>query len=284
MLSVNFLTQAADKVKYLLNDNSTVILTGVGVAGTIGTAVLASRASFKAAELIAEVENNELSRVIADGVLTEDENGISISGTIDKGKLGRPLSKTEKVKLVWIHYIPPVALGITTVASIVMASRISSKQIAGLVVASGVSERALQEYKAKVVEKLGDKQESALVDEIAQDRVNHIPSSGQVIIAGSGDVLCFESLTGRYFNSTIESIKKAENKVNYDIIHYDYASLSTFFEEIGLRPTDYSDMVGWNVANRLEVTFSTTMSDDNRPCLVIGFRSMPVVDYDKAWT
>ena len=227
---------------------------------------------------------NELTRVIGNGVLTEDEEGISISGTLDKGKLGRPLSKTEKFKLVWIHYIPPAALGVTTVASIVMASRISSKQIAGLVVASGVSERALQEYKTKVVEKLGDKQEIALRDEIAQDRVDITPASSQVIIAGSGDVLCFEPLTGRYFNSTIESIKQAENKVNYDIIHYDYASLSTFFEEIGLRPTDYSDTVGWNVGNRLEVRFSTAMAEDKRPCLVIGFLTHPIVDYDKAWT
>jgi hypothetical protein len=275
MLSMNILTQAVDRVKYLLTDNSTVILTGVGVAGTVGTAVLASRASFKAAELIRGAEEMLPEKF----ELVPLEDGNATTETIP-GKL----SKTEKVKLVWIHYLPPAAVGITTVASIIMASRISSKQIAGLVVASGVSERALQEYRTKVVEKLGDRQETALRDEIAQDQMARNPASSQVIIAGSGDVLCFEPLTGRYFNSTIESIKKAENKVNYEIIHYDYASLSSFFEEIGLRPTDYSDTVGWNPANRLDVTFTTTMSDDNRPCLVIGFASMPRVDYDKAWT
>ena len=134
-----------------------------------------------------------------------------------------------------------------------------------------------------MVEKLGDRQETAIRDEIAQDRVTNNPPSNQVIIAGSGDVLCFEDLTGRYFNSTIETIKAAENKVNYSIIQDDYCSLSFFFDEIGLRPTTYSDMVGWNVNNRMEVKFTTTMSDDNRPCLVIGFTHVPEVDYDKVW-
>jgi hypothetical protein len=176
MLSMNILTQAVDRVKYLLTDNSTVILTGVGVAGTVGTAVLASRASFKAAELIRGAEEMLPEKF----ELVPLEDGNATTETIP-GKL----SKTEKVKLVWIHYLPPAAVGITTVASIIMASRISSKQIAGLVVASGVSERALQEYRTKVVEKLGDRQETALRDEIAQDQMARNPASSQVIITGT---------------------------------------------------------------------------------------------------
>jgi hypothetical protein len=253
------------KLKFLINENSTTILTSVGVVGTVATAVLAGRASFKAADIIAK-------ETAAVNIAVEEEQDPIY------------LSKTEKAQLVWKEYLPPVAVGVTTVTSIIMANRISSKKIAAIAVASTISERAFQEYKEKVVEKLGEKQSTAITDEIAQNAVTNNPASNQVIIAGSGDVLCFEPLTGRYFNSTIESVKKAENKVNYEIIHYDSASLSTFFEEIGLPPTDYSDMVGWNVANRMEVSFSTAMSEDNRPCLVIGFTSMPSMDYSKNWT
>jgi Family of unknown function (DUF6353) len=259
------LARHAHKIKFLLNENSTTILTGVGVVGTVGTAVLTGRASFKAADVLSE-KTKELN----DGVDPE----------IDR--LG--FSKTEKVKLVWPYFLPPIAVGGGTVAAIVMANRISSKQIAALAIASGVSERAFQEYKEKVLEKLGDRQETAIQDEIAQDQVTNNPPSGQVIIAGSGDVLCFEPLTGRYFNSTIETVKAAENKVNYEIIHFEYCSLSHFFDEIGLAPTDYSDMVGWNVANRMEVKFSTTMSEDKRPCLVVGYLNTPSMDYNKSWT
>lgn len=263
MLSPNLLGQAAHKVKYLLHDNSTVILTSAGVVGTVGTAVLTGRATFKAAKII---ENERQEKV----------NGLTFPDTEVQA-----FSKTEQFKMVWPYYIPPVIVGSTTVACIILANRISSKQIAALVVASGVSERALQEYKTKVVEKLGDRQETAIRDEISQDKVDNTPVSKQVIIAGSGDVLCFEPLTGRYFNSTIEDIKRAENKVNYEIIHYDSCSLSTFFDEIGLLPTDYSEMVGWNVNNRMEVQFTTAMAEDKRPCLVINFSRMPSMEWDK---
>lgn len=267
MLNLSVLSQTANKLKFLLTDNSTVILTGAGVIGTAGTAVLTGRASFKAAEIIRQ--ETALVNIAAAEMSSAEEPQVY-------------LSKTEKVKLVWPHFLPPAALGVSTIACIIMANRISSKQIAALAVAGGISERALQEYKEKVTEKLGIRQSDAIHDEIAQDHVDKTPVSSQVIIAGSGDVLCFEPLTGRYFNSTIETVKKAENRVNYEIIHYDSASLSMFFEEIGLAPTDYSDMVGWNVNNRLEVKFSTSMSEDKRPCLVIGFTSMPSIDYDKA--
>ncbi len=281
MLSANVLVQTANKLKFLLNDNSTVILTGVGVAGTIGTAVLTGRATFKAAKLITENDQSQIiDRVLE---LPENERGSQALGELINESPLNAMSKTEMVKMTWPLYIPPVVLGGVTVASIVLAHRISSKQIAGLVVASTVSERAFQEYKEKIVEKLGDKQSNAIKEEIAQDHVTNNPASNQVIIAGSGDVLCYEDLTGRYFNSTIETVKAAENKVNYNIIQDDYCSLSFFFDEIGLRPTTYSDMVGWNVNTRMEVTFTTAMSEDNRPCLVIGFTHAPEVDYDKLW-
>lgn len=266
MLNMALLSQTANKFKFILNDNSTVILTGAGIVGTVGTAVLTGRASFKAAKIIQDDKEAKLSE------LTFPDTEV------------KSLSKTERVKMVWPHFVPPTIVCVGTVTCIVLAHRITSKQVAALAVASTVSERALQEYKTKVEEKLGVRQSDAINEEIAQDQVTRNPASNQVIIAGSGDVLCFEPLTGRYFNSTIETIKAAENKTNFEIIHYDSSSLSHFFEEIGLAPTDYSDMVGWNVNNRMEVKFSTTMSEDNRPCLVIGFTYMPVLDYDKVYT
>lgn len=270
MLTLTSLTPHIHRLKFLMNENSTTILSGVGVVGTVATAVLTARASFKAAEIIKNEEQAKLLHI---------ESSADFQKALENF---RPFSKTEKFMLVWPQYIPPVAIGAVTVTSIVMAHRISSKKIAALAVASTISERALQEYKTKVLEKLGERKETEIQDEIAQDRVTKNPPSNQVVIAGSGDVLCFEPLTGRYFNSTIESIKSAENKVNYEIIHFDYCSLSYFFDEIGLSSTEFSDMVGWNVANRLEIKFTTAMAEDNnRPCLVIGYVKPPSMEYDR---
>jgi Family of unknown function (DUF6353) len=256
----------ASKVKYLLNENSTTILTIVGVIGTAGTAVLTARATFKAAELIAEEK-----------VVLDDH-------TDGNGYHPVELSKTEKTKLVWRLYLLPVSTGVLTVTSIIVANQISSKKIAALAVAGGISERALQEYKDKVVEKLGVKKDQDIQDEIAQDRVNANPvSSGEVLVVGTGDVLCYDMLTGRYFQSTMEEIKRAENAVNYELIHFMSCSLSHFYDEIGLPPTGYTDSVGWNLNNKMEVKFSTVMSTDNRPCLAIDFSRAPIPNFEKHW-
>jgi hypothetical protein len=95
--------------------------------------------------------------------------------------------------------------------------------------------------------------------------------------------LCFDTLTGRYFTSTVEQIRRAENRVNYELMHYMYASLTMFYEEIGLPPTDYTDSVGWNADNLLEVNLSTVMSQDQKPCIAISFVRNPIPNYEKHW-
>ena len=255
-----------NKAKFLLNDHSTTILTGVGVGGTIATAVLTGRASFKAADIIAR------EKAVVNLAVEENHDPVT-------------LSKTDKVKLTWSVYLPPVASGVITITAIVVANKISSKKIAALAVAGGISERALQEYKDKVVEKLGERQNTKIRDEIAQDRVTaHPPGQHEVLVVGNGEVLFYDMLTGRYFQSTVENVKKAENRINFELIHFMAASLSMFYEEIGLQPTSYTDSVGWNLHNKMEVKFSTVMSQDNRPCIAIDFVNPPLPDYEKtAW-
>lgn len=247
--------------KFLLNENSRTILTGVGVVGTVSTAYLSGRASFKAARLI-DQEKQTL----------EHENG---RGDIE-------VTWPAKIKLVWRLYIPPGAVCLTTVTCIIVANKIASKKIAALALASGISERALQEYKAKVIEKLGERQDTKIRDEIAQERVSEHPlGSKEIILAGTGEVLCFDLATGRYFQSTVEEIKRAENKINHQLNNFMYCSASEFYEEIGLAPTTYTDNVGWNANKHVEVKFSSVLSPDGRPCLAIDFETPPFTDYSQ---
>lgn len=265
------LLKQAHKIKFLVEDNSTTILTGLGVAGVVATAYLSGHASFKAGQIL-EVEQQMLEAFEEHPLKEELE---------EQGMGKKALTKVDKAKLVWYLYIPAVGVGVLTVTSIIVANKISSKKIAALVVASGISDRAFTEYKAKVVEKLGVRQDQKIRDEVAQDRVTNNPPSHEIVFAGTGSVICFDSLTGRYFESSMEDIKKAENRLNYEIIHYNAASLTFFYEEIGLAPTDYTDSVGWG--DHVELLFSTALTPKNQPCIVINFSKNPLPDYDKTW-
>jgi hypothetical protein len=234
----------------------------MGVAGTVSTAYMTGRATFKAAKIL------------------EKEQLLIASEEKENTDAPRVLTLPSKIKLVWRLYIPPVVVGASTIASIIMANRFASKKIAALTIASGISDRALQEYKEKVAQRLSENDRTKVRDEIAQDRVSKNPPNGrEIILAGTGEVLCYDMVTGRYFQSSVEEIKRAENKINHQLLNYMHASLSEFYDEIGLPPTSYTDSVGWNLNNRLEVVFSTVMSTDQRPCVAIDFLHPPVADY-----
>lgn len=255
------LTNVLQKTKFLLNQNSSTILTGVGVVGTVGTAYLTGRASFRAA-----------------GILDDAKADTQPDPTGQNGSIPVALTKFEVVKITWREYLPAVGTGIITVGAIIVAHRIDAKRVVALTVASGISERAFKEYREKVIERLGDRQDVKLRDEIAQDRVNRT-SGNELVIAGDGKVLCMDMLTGRYFMSTPEELKRAENKINHSLNTQMGASLSEFFDEIGLSPTTYSDQVGWNPDKLIELKISATVAADGRPCLAVDYEPHPFDNY-----
>lgn len=243
------------KVQALALENSPVILSGIGVIGTVTTAVLTGRASFKAADIIRkEREDPDLPE----------------------------LSTKEKVFLVGTEFIPPVGVGVITITSIIYANKISSSRAAAMAAAYAVSDKTFSEYKEKVAERLGVAKETEIRDEIAQERIHRTPAQ-TVIITGEGDVLCFDTFSGRYFRSTVDRIKKAENEINAEILTCDGASLSRFYDEIGLEPTAHSDSVGWNMDNRCDVQISAVMTKEDKPCLSVDFAGWPKPDYGRIW-
>lgn len=237
-------------------DNSPVLLTAMGVAGIIGTAILTHKAALKAEKALVYAESHE--------------------------QLGEDASNTEKLKVVYKHYIPPVLSGAVTIGCVVMANHIGTKRAAAMAAAYTVSERAFTEYREKVIERLGENQDRKLRDEIAQDRIDENPvDNSKVIIAGSGDVLCYDAFSGRYFTSNMESLRKAENDINYQILNTESASLTDFYQAINIPRTSVSEELGWNSSKLLELHYSTSMSADNRPCISIDFTTLPIRNYWK---
>jgi hypothetical protein len=83
-----------------------------------------------------------------------------------------------------------------------------------------------------------------------------------VIVLG-GEVLCYDMLTGRHFNSSYEAIMRAENIINRALVNFCAASLSEFFDELGVPATTFTDTHGWDVNNHVEVQITTTKTPDN---------------------
>lgn len=241
-----------------VRDNAPTILASFGVVGTVTTAVLSARAGYRAAEIIEQERQHQM---------------------LDPRFSN--FTPRHKAELTWQLYIPPTLTGVASCGLIIASVVVGNRRAAALAAAYSLSEKAFREYKDKVVDQIGKGKERKIRDELAQDRVNQDPVSRQDHIYGPGSVLCYDAYTGRYFYSDMESLRRAQNELNHRIINSYYASLSDLYDILQLHRTAFSDEVGWNCDRLLEMTFSTTMSDDDRPCIVINFQVEPIRHYDR---
>lgn len=234
--------------------HSPEILTGIGITGMIFAIVLAVKATPKAMELLDEKRDE----------LEKDD-----------------LTVAETVQTTWKVYIPSVATALLSSVCIIGANSVHMKRYAALSAACTMAETSLREYSDKVIETIGEKKEQEVRDAIAKDEVEKHPvQNSEVLVTGKGETLCYDSLSGRYFKSDIEKIKKAINDVNRRMLNENSIALNEYYEEIGLAAVGIGESVGWDIdKGYIEPAFSSQLTEDGTPCLVISFRNPPTYDF-----
>lgn len=257
MISAKILAKQAEKFAL---DNAPAILTGVAVIGSLATAYLTGKATFRASKQIDE----EWDRIISE---TPDP---------------WVFDNKDKVKLVWKEYIPPAIALTTTVASIVCANRVSTKRAAAMAAAYSLLEGRSTEYRDKVAEKFGVNKERQTQDELAQDQVsNHPPTNSQMVIMGNGKVLCYDRPSDRYFQSDMETIRGLQNDINAEVNEVGFANLDSLYTGLGIEPTDFGDELGWTRDSMLDIKFSAVITKDNQPCIALNYQCKPTREYAK---
>lgn len=240
-----------------IHKHSPEILTATGIVGMLGTTIMAVRATPKAIRVIEEKKKE-----------THQEK----------------LPPLEVVKATWKYYLPAAATGIASTACLIKANSINTRRNAALVTAYNLSKTALAEYKEKVVETIGEKKEQMIKDQIAKDKIEKDPvSNHEVIVTERGNTLCYDCVFGRYFRSDRDTILRAINKINRNIVAGDmYASLNDFYNEIGLQATVAGYELGWNIDDgEVRIDFSSQLAEDGTPCLVISYSVAPKYDFNK---
>ena len=173
--------------------------------------------------------------------------------------------------------------GAASVAFLLGSNSVHARRNAAIATAYKLSETALTDYKKEVIETIGEEKAKLIQDKVAQKHVDEHPvSNNQVIIAGSGKQLCYDGISGRYFESDIQTIRAAVNTINETMVYEMYASLGDFYNEIGLPPTTLSDELGWNLDDgQLEISYGSAISDDGRPCITLDYHVAPRYDFAK---
>ena len=240
-------------VQKAVTKHSPEILTGIGIAGMVTTTILAVKATPKALRLL-------------EGAQSE---------------ASEELTNIEKVKVCWKCYVPAAVTGALSVTCLIGASSVNNRRNAALATAYKLSETALTEYREKVVETIGEKKEQLVREKVAEEHIKKNPvSKNEVLITQKGDTLCYDSISGRYFKSDIDKIKKTVNELNRRMLNEMYISLNEFYYELDLDGIGIGDDLGWNVEKGfIDIDFGSQLADDGTPCVVINYSLAPRYDY-----
>ena len=238
-------------VERYLKRNSSTILTFIGAAGVVGTAILAVKATPKALRLIDEVKEEK----------------------------GEELTKLEIVNVAGPAYIPSVAVGLATIGCIFGANVLNHKQQATLISAYGLLDRTYKEYRAKVSEVFGEDADSQVQEAIARDKYE----GEDISLADSNKRLFYEERYGKYFERSMEEVLDAEMRVNQCFVENGVVSLSEFYEFLGLDEVYGADLIGWESDSMIEfyghgwIKFEHQLvkMDDGLECYIIDTQVKP---------
>lgn len=232
------------------------ILAGIATAGFFAAPILAVPATVKAVELLEEAKRSR-----------------------KKDKL----TPKETAQVAWKCYIPVAVTLVASTACLYASSSLSFKRNVAIGAAYELSKTALKEYREKVIETVGEETEHQIREKVDKARVEKNPvSNNEVIVTGGGEVLCYDALSGRYFKSDVNAINAAVNEINKSLLNDMYISLNEFYDELDLEHTDLGDDLGWRLDDGLiSVHFTSQVTSDNRPCIVMNYDVAPRYDYYK---
>ena len=258
---MNYLVAAKNALKHgtkFIVKNSPTILTIFGVGMMGGATVKAILETPAAAEELAELEE--------DTELTHKEY------------------LQKKLRVIFYHYWMTAALALGGAGMIFWGHHITLGQTAAAIAAYNMKSDELQKLEKKIADTDGQKHLDKLHEELVKDRIVDGPN-GEVYDTGKGKMLCYEVISGRYFYSDVEKIRKACNDMNAwmnESLQFGEemdVSLNEWYDYLGLERTKIGNKLGWHNHN-IELNFTSVLTVDNEPCLAIGYKNAPTWDFD----
>ena len=245
-----------NKIVGFAKDHSPELLISAGVMGMISSTVLAVKATPKALDLMEE----------------------------KKADLGTTyLTKKEMVETTWKQYAPAVGIGAVSTACIVMGTTKNLKRNTALATVYAISESTLKEYQKKTVEIAGEEKAKLIDQEVAKSRAKMRPElvvvqndSEYVLSTGDGDTLIYDSLSGRYFRSSMNAIDRAVNSVNKTLMNDYIMTVNDFYNEINIPTVGAGSLIGWKSDKEmLAIRYDSDVDKNGNPYLVLSYTNRP---------
>lgn len=161
-------------------------------------------------------------------------------------KKGEELTKVETALAAAPVYAHAIGAGITTVACIIGSTVVSYKAQASLVGAYACLDRLHKDYRGKVRELFGDCADQQVMTAISPEETKRVVLNAECLCENcclsdeepGEKVLFYDTLTERYFTSTVEQVICAEYHLNRNYALGGHVSVLEWLEFLGLDPDE----------------------------------------------
>jgi hypothetical protein len=228
----------------LAQKNSPGFLLGAGIVGTVGSTVLACRATLKMKTILDEgKENLNTARTLQHDDYSETDRQRDIS----------LIYFQTGVKVVRL-YVPAVALGGLSIAALMSSHNILTRRNAALTAAYAALEKGFREYRARVVDKYGEEEDRNLRYGTREVEVVDLETKEKKTITrvAPGE----PSIYARFFdNSSTSWSKEPEYNLLFLKCQQNYANdllrsrghvfLNEVYDMVGVPRSKAGSVVGW---------------------------------------
>lgn len=243
MIDVKYLVRTAGT---FVTKNAPAILTGIGVATSLASSVLAYKAGM-------------LSKAVLDAAPEESK-----------------ATFFHKAALTWKLWTPSLALAAISATCVIGANAVHAKRLAAIAGIYAITDNNFKEYQEKVGQMFGSTQPERVSEAVVEEHMAKTPATKSYIFdTQQGDTLFFDDLSGRYFLSDIETVRKAQNDLNNILYGDAWVSLNRLYELLELPTVSLGEDLGWVPDNMVDIKFMPKLTENNRPCIALTYKTDP---------
>jgi hypothetical protein len=180
-------------------------------------------------------------------------------------------------------YIPSIVMGVGTLTCVFGAHVLNKQRQASLIGAYTLLDSSYKEYKQKVLDLYGENANNEVTEAIAKDKYDKDDHKVE-----PGKQLFYEAYSGRYFESTMEDVLRAEYTLNRELSLVGGVAVNDYYELLGLDRVDEAKDFGWAYDTNMDMYWqawvdfnhTTSVMDDGLECTIITMWQEPVIDYE----
>lgn len=254
------LIRTTNKIGLILKKNSPKILMGVGIAGSVVSTVLACKATLKVKDILDEKNETveQIHNCVEDETVDYNEEDKKKDLTILYAQTGVKLAKL---------YLPSIALGALSIASIVSGYKILNKRNVALAAAYTVVDKGFKNYRKNVVERFGEEVDRELrhnikakqIEEKYIDKDGNEKTRKKKVYEITEDKKPGEGISeyAKFFDEwntdehskdpeyNLMFLRKQQDYANEVLKHQGYLFLNEVYDMLGIPRTQAGQVVGW---------------------------------------